>query len=270
MLQQYFKSFRVDERFWKTFLVDFGIIVIITLLWLGFGHVLNSLAYNISEGKDVAQLKLELLSGDVHKNEQFLASLKWFTAVFVAGSIGLGIGSLFLFSMGQSYIWCILQQQRYSFKKYWRWNGLILMVTLLFTLYFLIYALVRTGITYFIPFSNDTVYAITMSALLAIFMIAFFMFLQIIFFFFQEKYKVWESIGHGLQLITLRWSVLWKYYILIMMTGVVVSIVQYFLQKQLPFQSQWIVIGVPLALLFLYLAWARLLLLKTLSKQMNS
>ena len=131
MLKSYLKSFRWHKDLWKPLVIDAITLPIIILLWLGLGKILNKLAYSLSQGRSLEDLKLALLSSP-EAAQTFIASTKYFTIVLIAGTLITFILTLIIFSLSRSLIW----STKFDKKKYWKWNGLNL-ILLIFPIYYI-------------------------------------------------------------------------------------------------------------------------------------
>ena len=257
-IKKYQKSFTFSKSFRRNFIVDVLTVVVITLLFLGFGAFLEQKANEISDGKSIEQLKVDLLAGDVESNQLFVDNIRSFTYYFVGGGIILLLLTFILFSYSRQLIW------KNSLKINWKWNGIILILLILFILYLLFYALVRLIVNSYLTFGNQTSADIFSQSLNAFFFLIFITFTFLTYYNFVHKNKVWETIGSTFSLIKVKWAILWKSFLLIVLTGIIISIITYYIQKQLIFQPAWVTSSLSIGILLLFLSWTRLYLVDTI------
>lgn len=263
--QQYLHSFNVDRRFAYTLFVDALLVVLVVTLFLMLGNVLESRASAISGGKSPEELKTALLTGSIENSQAFLSNVKLFALVMVGSFIIIFLAVLFLTSLSRSLVWRRMLDQPFSFKRYWRWNLITLLLGCMAVIFVLLYVLVRILGNVLLPLSNDTTYALVVQFLNGIFLISFLFIAGSIYYSFAQRYKVLESVAHGFSLLKVHWSNIWKAFLLVLLTGIILSFITYYFQKTfLLYQPPWLNAIISVVVLLLFISWLRLYLFSIL------
>jgi len=262
VLQTYLKSWKLSSLFWTSFLVESLTFTLLTLLFIGFGKLLELKAYAISGGRSVEELKTALLSGTVQSNQAFLQDIQIFTFLLIVGSILTISIAILVFSYAQYSIWNALLNRKH--RHYWKWNFLTLVTLLLGAVYVLFFIIIRLILNLLLSTLPSDAFTLITNVLSLLFVFAFLTFLFLIYYSFTQKYKVWESIGDAFHLIKTNWSSLWKFYLLTVLTTIIVSMSVSFLVRFLPFHQEWVSTSISLGIFLLLLSWMRLYLLKTI------
>ena len=265
-LAYYLHSFKLGKQFWYTFLIDALTLIFLTFLFLGFGKVLEVQAYNLSGGKTTEELKVALLSGTVDSNQVFLHHLQFFLVLLTGGSILVLLVALLFFSYSRAVVWNGILLQKFSWKRYWRWNGLVVVVAVLLLLYLLLFVAVRSILNLAGAALSPTAFGIISTIFNIIFIFAFLIFAFFVDYSFVQKYKVWESMGEGFHLIKVHWSKIWRLFVLAVLTGMVISILSSLALRALGYQPQWVSAMVSLTVLVLLISWARLYVVHLLQR----
>lgn len=259
--QNYFNSFHVGKKFWLLFLIDGLAVSIITLLWLILGNMLTAKAYAISGGKSVEELKMLILSGSLETNQLLLSNIKTFVFTFYIGVIAAIIVTLLLFSLSRMIVWEKIINSTFSWKNFKKWNGLILAFLLLMLVYGLVWVMVRLIVNIFINLMNETAFIILSQVINFIFIIAGICFMFLLFRTFQKTHQVWHSIGDTFHVIKVSWSKLWKQYLFILFTGLIIGFIVSYLQRfffQLP---NWLFPLISTLIFLLFFSWMRMYVL---------
>lgn len=262
LLKSYLHSFKLDKTFWTTFLIDVIAFAIIMFLFISFAQMLNAKGASISQGKAPEQLKLELASGSLETSQQFLKDVQQLAFLLIGGGMGILLLALFLSSLSQAVIWSEILHQQFSWKRYWRWNGLTVMLLFLSILYLLFYTVIRflLNMPFSIPQTAFAILLLVINVFCAMVLLTYIFLAQ---YSFAQKYRVFESIGVAFFLIKNRWTVLWKAFLLALATAIIVNFILFFFLRILPRQPTWLPTAISIVILFLLVAWLRLYLVQT-------
>jgi len=200
-IKKYLDSFRVKKEFWFGFGIDAATLLIVTALAFMFNLILISRTNAVTGGRTPEGLKAAMIAGTVEANQLLLSNVKMFVFVLILGGIFVLVASLFIVAWSRSRVWNNYLKQKFDWKKYLKWNPLILVVFLILFLYLLIYALTKLIINLIISTVNTTVYLVINNVVNLIFVLIFFILSMLIFYSFTKKYAVWESVGNAFSLI---------------------------------------------------------------------
>ena len=260
-LAAYIQSFKVKEEFWYAYVIEAITVTLLTLLFVTFGRLLNSRAMAISGGKSVEELKAALIAGTVEANQAFLTNIKVFTFLLVLGTIVVVMVALLLWSLSQALVWAAVLKTSFSRKRYWRWNGLTLVVVLLIIPYFLSFALIKSLANLIIPSGYQQASFIIGNSISFIFLMAYLLFLCGFSSVFAQRYKVWESLGHTFRLFKARWNSVWKMFLLALGTGLLLSVILAYMQRWAAWNQFYLV---QIAFFLLYFSWLRFYLVRVI------
>ncbi|MBU0470854.1 MAG: hypothetical protein KKA62_03910 [Nanoarchaeota archaeon] len=263
--KNYLDSFSFKKRFWQIFAVDTATLFILTALWMTLGNLLTARAFAISGGKSIEELKAVMLSGSLNANEALLASIKSFVYIFTIGIIIATILTFIIFSLSRMIIWEKILKNKFSWKSFSKWNGLAVLVFFISLLYLLIFSLARMIFNLSTLSLGENTYLTLLQFLNYFFFLAFLIFVFVLFYSFTEVGKVWQSVSHASHIIKTRWSRLWKQFLLIYLTGLIVGFFISYLQRFFFQYPDWVYPVINLGLLLLYISWLRLYLLKAIS-----
>ncbi|GAF84563.1 unnamed protein product [marine sediment metagenome] len=218
----------------------------------------------MSQGKTTEQLQQMLLSMDPGQAEAFLSNIKGFVITFVLGLIVILVGGLLLYSLSRKLIWDYLLEKKFNKKTYWRWNLLNLALIIPLLIYFFAFGLVRLILGYLVSlFKSQVVSAVFYDLVNLFFLFILVIFVFLVYYFFTEKYKVWESIGSAFNLIKTKWKDIQPMFLLIVGTAVVLSVVLWPIGKLFAYQ-QGVLIGINIVVSLLFIAWMRIYVLRSI------
>ncbi|MBS3139655.1 hypothetical protein J4479_01485 [Candidatus Woesearchaeota archaeon] len=250
MLKLYLRSFRWHQDLWKPFLIEMVALPIIIFIWLGLSQLLTKIAYSLSQGRPVDQLKAALLSSP-ETAQAFVASTKYFIAAFIGGTLSAIILTIFLFSLSQSLIWSV----KSSKLKLLKWVNLHLALIGILILYAFLY------LGFNLLFNIITASSIAKSLLNGLLLIVFLFFLFTAYHSFSRILKVGESITYTFKIIKQKFKRYLFAFLMVFVTGVILSLIVSVLKKQFYWQiigwPKWLSLSLGLALFLAYLAWMR-------------
>ena len=143
-------------------------------------------------------------------------------------------------------------------------NSIFLFSSTTFEYLFFTYVLTRMVLNAFVSFTSQKAALIFTKSINAFFVLLFTVFVFLAYYSFANKNKVWESVGNTFHLIKKHCSKLWKMFLFIVFTGLIISIISFYIEKQLFLQPLWITTSVSIGILLLFLSWMRLYLVKGL------
>jgi len=258
-LKTYLHSFKPSKKMLYLFLIDMVLVGILLGALLFFNGFLNSQAEALTGGKPVDEFKAGLLSASEGQAKEVLGQVKVLALSLFLGGALLLIFSLLIFSYSTKLSWELLLS-KFSWKTYWRWNGL----TIVLTLFAGLWALVYLGFFFLIRvvFSADHFLVLWFLRLLGLIFILLFLLLAfLVNYSFVHKYRVWESLGEGFHLLKKFFP---QPFLLITATCVLMSIITFLLGK---LTSQELIYNLISGILFLlFLAWMRIYLVKIIGE----
>jgi len=265
-LQNYFNSFKLKSEFFCTLIVDGLSIGVIIGLFFFFAKFLESKAMQLTGGQDVLQLKQMMLTASPETVQLFAAQLKSFVLISFIGGIIIILAALFIFSLSRSLVWYKLLKIKLTKKNYWKWNTFNLILLVLLLVYCFIFIIVKIVLVQLVSLiNNPTLLQLFNNFLTLIGILIFISFLFIAYYSFAQKYKVWIAIGNAFNLIKSKWTKLWKVYLFALLTLTVISIIIFYIEKALMYQSGWLGILLSTIIFLLFISWARIYLLKTIT-----
>jgi len=266
----------------KTFLSSFELKNI--LLFTVLDSVFLALLYFAATGfnsflNNKAQLLLGVSSAEQFQNQIItnpsialtsLSSIKSVLFTAIGGAIFLTIALLLLFSLTQALIWNKLVKKTFSIKHYWKWNLLHLSL-MIFIAFYLIIVLILTFLQKIIlgSIENLSVVGFIGDFLNMILILIFLFFMFTVYFNFTKKYQVWESIGQSFHLLNSKMKQLWKPFLFIMGVVLLLSIINFFLQKMFPYQYN-VMIVLSIILFLIFISWLRIYWVEVLSTDSNT
>lgn len=265
-LKEGLRSFKPKKELFYTFALDVIMVLILFLMIFSFSKILNAQAYALSEGKDVEQVKMELLSGSVEKSQQFAENMRSLALTLIIGGVFVLVIGLFIFSLSQAGIWYKLIGKKLERRNYWKWNVMIIVLTILFLIYALVYGVILLGILkLFIPQQGAWVYLL--SAISMFFLLLAAWVLMLACYSFAHKYKVWESLGDTFHQIKIHWAKMWKgflfsYAVLVLLNVIILGVLWGAAKLG---ASENVLLVINIALMLLYLAWLRVYIVEWIS-----
>lgn len=248
---------------WKKILLGFGVDCAtfsgIFLLMFVYTKLVEARTYALTGGNSIEEIKLALLTGSIESNQAFLANVKLLAFIFILGSIIVTIVALLAYTFSRSFLWNKLTNQPFSFKKYWRWNGIVLAVGVIGLLYFSVVVILRLLVNFMFPLTSDIAYVIVNGLFISFFFYLFLLFIFAAFYSFTKHYKVWSSLSNAFTILSHKNTCL--AFLFILATGLLTSILISYLQKWLFFQPPLLVSALSITLFFLLFAWARVFFL---------
>jgi len=264
ILKDYYNSFTFNKKFWRTFIIDVVAILLIIVIFLSLSSIIEKTAYDISGGKSVDELKFLLLTGTEEGAKEFLSNITSFVYTLIAGLLVAVTISLVLFSLSRNLIWSTILEQKFNLRKFWRWNLLNIVLIVFFAVYITLYLILRTVLNSFFKFTTETKAVIYSNSLNAFFFLIFIIFLFLTYYIFSHKNKVWETIGATFHLMKVKFGLLSKTFIFIVTTGIILSLIIYFIKKSSVLLPSQTTMFVEIIILLLFLAWARIYLVKSM------
>ena len=261
----FLNSFHDPTRIGKVFVIDTLAIGALFVLWYIFLQILTKLAYNMSGGKTIEDIKAQILLGSPEIQQAFLSSIKTFVLVSIIGTIVAIFLTLLIFSYSRRLLWKELVDANLP-RKVWKWLSLIVILFFFSLVLLTIFILLKYLLT--LSFATQSTTFAVLNVLFNFSFLVLFLFLgNIIFYSFTTTQKIWLSIGSAFHLIKVKWSQLWRAFLLILGTGIIISFLTSLLTRIPSFQKPWIISTITLLLFLLYLAWMRIYLVKTLHEQ---
>ena len=258
------KSFKFTKKHFYTILIDFITFWVIALLLISFGFLLQSKMGVLMPKEGIEASKLYLLSAPVEELQQYASQMQQFVVLLILGMILLLFGSLFIFSYSRALIWNKLLNKKLTRKSYWKWNWLNLSLLVLSIFYVLIYLIVKLiFLTIITVFNNPSVNVISNSATNLIAIIIYLVILFLIYMNFTEKHSVFQSIGTAFKTIKEKWSKIWRFFLMVLLVVAILSALLYPLGIWLQYRPRAIQI-IGMLVTFLFLAWVRIYLLRTI------
>lgn len=279
-LQNYFHSFKFKKNFLQNFIADLISFSVILGFFFWLTSTLQAKMLAISGGKSTEQIQQMITTATPEELVPFLTGLKSILVLGIFGLIFFAALSLLLNSLTNAYIWNTLSERKLTKKNYWRWNllnlGLIIPVTI-FGIFFLVCKLLLTYLFdklltispnfYFAhPQLMETIKLLFQNCLNQFFFIAFLMMLFLIYYSFVKEYKVFVSIGDSFKIIKVHWNKLWRWFIAVFLTSLIVGIMVNLLVRLLSYHQNLIFVFTAIILLF-FISWARIYLVKSLHSE---
>ncbi|GEM_PF-5367709 len=262
--QTYLKSFHDPIRIGKVFVIDTVAIGALFLIWYVFLQILTKLAYNMSGGKTIEDIKAQILLGSPEMQQALLTSIKTFVLVSIIGTIVLIGLTLLLFSYSRLFLWKELVHAKHKLGK---WVALLLLLLVFLVVYVVIVILLKYIVSLALGNISNTLFLIVNTLFNFSFMLVGILFVNLAFYTFTHTAKILESVANTFHLIRTKWSILWKAFLLMLVTGIIISLLTSFITYLLYLQPTWINSVVTILLFLLYLAWMRIYLVKTLHEQ---
>lgn len=269
-LQHYFNSFK-QRKIIIPFFIDTIFWFIISLLLLGLKILLQkrTAALSLFSPEQLQQQLQQLLLTSPDQAQALAASLKYLVLTIIVGGIFFLILFLLLYSLSRALMWNRILGQKSHTKNYWKWNTLSVVLLLPALFYLFIASIAKVVLSYlFTSISNPNLMQFANNLVLFIFLLIFLPFIFLVHYSFALKYQVWESIGNAFYLLKLHWPKLWKAFLFILGTVVILNLT--LLLIQIIFFSTLLnrVAFMVIAILFflLFLSWTRLYIVNILQE----
>ncbi|HLD00526.1 MAG TPA: hypothetical protein VJC39_02175 [Candidatus Nanoarchaeia archaeon] len=198
----------MDKTIWKNYLSSFQFkplirpllmdsffVVLCYLIFSWFGNYLKSKAEQLDLSLAAQKLE-ELLTSSPDQAQLLAGQLQSFVLTVL---LGFGVILLFLF-LFYSYTRKVIWSKNYSITKYWKWNAANLVLLLLLVPYLAAYFVVK--IILYALFKNlisGGILIFVNGVIDGIFLLFFLIFLFLLYYSFQHKYMVWNSVGQAFQ-----------------------------------------------------------------------
>jgi len=265
-VKSFFASFKARKNLGRSYLVDIMTVFIIALLVIGFGNILNTKAFEISNGKTTDEINALILAGNIVDQEQFLNSMKSFTFYFIFGSLILLIAVLMLFSLSRKYLWSKLTNKEFKVKKQlWRWTGLNVIIFIFLLIYLLVYVVLRLILNYFLVNFSTNISNYILSIISSILILFFLSFCFLIYLSFINRYKIWESIGAGFSLFKQNLKKILIVIFFSTLSLIIISLLLIPVNRHFLYQPNLLLV-INSAVLLLFLAWFRMYILESLGE----
>lgn len=250
MLKSYLKPFRWHQDLWKPFLIDAITLPIIVLIWLSLGKILTRIAYSLSQGRSLEELKLFILSSP-EAAQAFVANTKYLLAALIGGPLLAFILTILIFSLSRAIIW----QPKFDRKRFWKWNGLNLTLLLILVPYIML----NLAFNLLLNFLTES--EIARGIANGFFLIVFLVLLFTIYHSFARTYNIAESINYALKAIKRKFREYAKAFLSAFIVGLILSLIVSFLKKQFYWTylgwPKWLTVIVELGIFLAYIAWIR-------------
>lgn len=262
-LKTYFDSFRLSSTFIYIVIIDVLYWVVMANGFLFFGRLIENKFAAVTGGKSVEGMQaiisnLIARSSDLAAVQEAAMLESGVRELFfmLAGGLLLTliIGVLF-YSLSQALIWSIIAEKEFTRKRYWRWNGLHILIGFVFIALVFFFTIGGKLLAVFIQNQNylQLMYVIA----LLVGTVGFFVVLFSIQSHFVHHYRVWQSIAAAYHSIKQHKCHFGWLFFSALLTFVIIQLIQIPFQKQF-FLHPTLEFYVPLALLFLYMGWLRL------------
>ncbi len=260
-IKQFIRSFKVEDSFWYTLIVDIAFFAVIAFLFQSFGRFVQQKLSQLG-GMDPTEIQNIIMSMNPDQIQGYVNQLKWFVFAFIAGWVVIMLVTVLVSSLSRTIIWNRILDRKFSLKRYWRWNLYILLFAAMLILYFAAFLAVKLGLTFLISYFNNAYLVQLFSQLVNLLGFAILLvFLLLANYSFARKYKVFASLADTFATIRKRWSQLWKAfvfsYLVLVVMGLLIALAQFYL-----FQSSRNGAFFSIGLLLLYISWLRLYLFK--------
>ena len=259
-LKGYLDSFR-DKYIVLSTVVDVVFFAVMGPILYLFKLFTDSKTQEFLGGRTQQQLQ-DVIVNNPEQGQIIAQQLQSFMINFGLGVILIVLLSLFLFSLTRGYLWNKLLNKNFTKKKYWRWNSLNLALILPTLIYLVFVFIVR--IIYLQTYSainNQAAFSFISEIISLVLIVIYLIFLFLIYYSFTFRYKVWQSIGEGFKLVKTRWNTIWRSFIFMLITLVILTVITSLLTRLFPFQET-LLIYVDSVLLILFVAWMRVYLLR--------
>ena len=214
--------------------------------------MLVSKAKEIVGGKNTEELKIDLLNS-AEKSKVFTERLKVLLILWFIIFPLLFILSFLTFSYSRKLIW--------GTKKYWRWNLLILFLSVILFFYLIIYYVLKLLLNYLITRYTEKTILIISSTFNGIFLIIFLIMTFILFKSFSETYKITDAVNKFFIIIKSRRKEFMKYFGIILVVSFIASLLLTYLNKKyywnLVAWPQWLIATTEILVLLIFAAWLR-------------
>ena len=259
-LEKLLKSLK-DKKIPIIFVIDLLFLGISYLLLTGYGKILQNKMATVSNGQTIEQLK-QLLLTTPEVAEALRASLLSLLLLFFVGG-GLVLLLLLLFySFTRGLIWNYLNGTKITFKNYWRWNFLNILLLFLLIPLFIVFAIIKFSLTFLL--TEGTTFTIVIDQGISLFFITtIFFFAFLLYLSFVNNYRIWKAVEKVFNTIKSRWTSIWRSFLLFFVAFIVLNLLLRWIGKFLGLVQGTSEIVTIIGIL-LFLSWMRLYLLKTI------
>ncbi len=254
MIKDCFASLK-EKIVLKLFVMDSIFVLFFYFATNLFGSLIIKQTVALTGGRTVDQIQ-QLILNNPEQAQAVVGNIKLFLFTFFGGVILILVSSYLLFSLSRFIIWNKLLNKKFDKKRYWKWNLLQLLLLGLFIVYLPIVFVSKLLINFLIegmPAKINTFLNLTSNLLL---MLVFVTFVFLVYYSFTKKYQVWNSVADVFALVKKKWTKLWKYFLLVLGTGLLLNLILMLLQPVLTN------IVLNIAIFLLFLSWARAFLVK--------
>jgi len=252
--KNFLKSFKLDKRFFYSFLADIGFWVAMALIFRLAAFVLNSRAQALSRGRTTEELREYLLSAAPEQLQAMAGQMQQFVWIFIISAVLFAIVFWALYSLSRKVIWSVVLKKKLEKKKYWKWNWLNTIVLCFFVLTVVVYGIVK------IILARGSI--LMMQVLMAMFFLAFFYLMFLVYYSFIKKYEVWAGVGDAFKQIKEKFKPLAVSYVFALLTLIALAFLLMLLATVVP-QGYLFFLNAVVVLAFL--AWLRLYVVEVLA-----
>ncbi len=234
----------IDTLYW--FLLVQGIVL--------FTSFLQGRVSSLMNGNTAEQLQQALTGLPPDQLVSFASGLRALAVYLIGGGILLLAAAFLLFSLSRAFMWNIISDKEFRWKDFWKWNGLLFLLLLVFFIFSFGFVFVRWVLG--MIFSNPAFYPFIHFIVLSVFTVAFLFFLFLCCFAFVRSSRVFSSFHTVFRLLSENFGRIFWSYLFALVTFVALQL------AQIPFQSTFFVypslsLYVAFGVLFLYAGWLR-------------
>jgi hypothetical protein len=259
MVKTLIESFKLNEKFKLTTLIEAVFFTIIFSLGSFFSWMLNSKIKEFSNGQTPEQLRLLLASMEPDQMNVFMTQIQSYLMFFLVGAIIILVLTLILYSLSRSLIWNKLVHNKFTFNKWKKWILLSVALLIPLIMFLIVYAVVKIVLNVIlVSLISDNTVLIIFNLIINYGLFLFLLiFIFLVFYSFAKNNKVWSSIGNAFGLIKIK---LWKYYLFVLIVSLLINVIAYLYSLI----TSWGTGVVNLLLVVIFLSWARMYLVKVL------
>lgn len=248
-------SFKFEKNYFYSFLTEIIFWLIIAGLIMIFGLLISQRTANLLPYFNQApeQISQMLLTQAPEQLQLLLSQIMTLALFLIFGLLFLVLAFLFLFSFKEAFIWNLVAKKELTCRRYWRWNGLNLMLFIFLLIFVIFSLLLNLGVSLL----DKTISQIVLFFLILIFL--FFAF--IVYIEFVKRYKVFESIGNAFGLIRKSIKKLGFAYLFSLIIILILSLIVLLFNKFIPYLLMMII---TLIIWFIFITWLRFYLFKIL------
>lgn len=213
----YFNTFSLKKDFWKTFAIDFLVLLIITGFFFGTFSYFNYHVYEFTGGRSPESLQIYVQNMSPEEMHIFFSAILEIMIFFFITLIFLLAGTLLLFSYSRHLVWKILIHKER--RRYRQWNYLNLALIPNILLYLLIASLLMIVVSLIIGLvPSDYFNFITNGVFQAMFVIFFLFLLYLIYYNYALGNAIFQSITNAFNIIKMQYKKILKFTIMIYLT----------------------------------------------------